>query len=117
MDHSDALWQWNPHSAVIVNQKWLKDSLQSVELKLPPLWTAQITQEYFLNTLDVLKLFELLIACPPESESWMEPIPLTSASEVFVFRANDRQTTEQGNFLGGVEGDLGARECGNLGCR
>jgi hypothetical protein len=47
MEHSDMLWQWNPQSEVIVDQKWLKDSLQSVESKRPPLWTMQIFQEHF----------------------------------------------------------------------
>jgi hypothetical protein len=54
---------------VVVHQKWLKELLQSVELKLPPLWTAQIAQEYFLDTPDVLKQLESLITCPDESES------------------------------------------------
>jgi hypothetical protein len=63
-------------SAVIVDQKWLKDSLQSVELRFPPLWTAQIAQEHFLDMPDVLQQLELLITGPAESESWMEPIGL-----------------------------------------
>jgi hypothetical protein len=76
MDHCYALWRWNPQSAVIVEQKWLKDSVQSVELKLPPIWTSQISQEHFLDTPDVLKQLEALITGPAESENWMDPIPL-----------------------------------------
>jgi hypothetical protein len=76
MDHCYALWRWNPQSAVIVDQKWLKDSLQSVELRLPTIWTSQISPERFLDTPDVLKQLETLITGPTESESWMDPIPL-----------------------------------------
>jgi hypothetical protein len=47
-----------------------------VELKLPPFWSAQISQERFLDTLDVLKQLESLIICLAESESWIEPILL-----------------------------------------
>jgi hypothetical protein len=76
MDHSDALWHWNPQSEVIINQKWLKDSFQSVELKFPPLWTVQIAHEHFFDTSDILKQFESLIIGPFESDNWMEPISL-----------------------------------------
>jgi hypothetical protein len=76
MDHSFALWRWNPQSAIIVDQKWMKDSLQSVELKLPSLWSSDLSQENFMDTADVLKQLESLISGGTESESWMEPIPL-----------------------------------------
>jgi hypothetical protein len=68
--------RWNPQSAVIVDQKWLKDLLQSVELKPPLIWTVQIAQEHFLDTPDILKQLESLITCPTENQSWMEPILL-----------------------------------------
>jgi hypothetical protein len=61
-------------SAVIVHQKWLKDSLQSAELKLPPLWTARIAPEHFLDRPEVLQQLESLITGPAESESSMESI-------------------------------------------
>jgi hypothetical protein len=47
-----------------------------VELKLPPLWSAQIAQEHFLDMPDVLKQLESLITCLAESESRMESILL-----------------------------------------
>jgi hypothetical protein len=76
MDDSFALWRWNPQSAIIVDQKWMKDSLQSVELKLPPLWSSELSQENFMDTADVLKQLESLISGATESESWMESLPL-----------------------------------------
>jgi hypothetical protein len=54
----------------------MKDALQSVELKLPPLWSSQLSQENFMDTADVLKQMESLIGGTNESESWMQPIPL-----------------------------------------
>ena len=76
MDHSYALWHWNPQSIEIVEKKWLGDTLGSVELKVPPVWAAELTQENFLDTQEVLKQMESLIAGNSETSNWMEPIPV-----------------------------------------
>jgi hypothetical protein len=76
MYHSFALWRWNAQSVGIVDGKWLKDTLNSVELKLPTIWSSEMAQENFLDTPDVLKQMESLIAGRAENENWMEPIPV-----------------------------------------
>jgi hypothetical protein len=76
MDHSFALWRWNPESAAIVDQKWLKETLNTVELKLPPIWSSQISHENFLDTPDVLKQMEALITGTNDADTWMDSIPL-----------------------------------------
>jgi hypothetical protein len=76
MDHNFALWRWRPESVGIVDQKWLKNTLNSVELKLPPMWASQVSQENFLDAPEVLKQMESLITGSGDVGTWMDPIPL-----------------------------------------
>lgn len=76
MDHNYSLWRWNPLTPSIVDKKWMKDALSTVELKLPQIWEAEISQENFLDTPDILKQMETLVSGTAEPDSWMEPIPL-----------------------------------------
>lgn len=70
------MWRWNPQSVAIVDQKWLKEPLNQVELKLPTVWSSEHAQENFLDTPDIIKQMETLINGTAESENWMEPIPI-----------------------------------------
>jgi hypothetical protein len=62
--------------AVIIDENWLKDSFQSMELMLSPLETVQKSQAHCLDILDALKQLNSLIPGLTESENWMEPISL-----------------------------------------
>lgn len=76
MDHNFALWRWNPQSVDIVDKKWLGDAFGNVEIKVPPLWASELAQENFLDTQEVLKQMEALIAGNGETSNWMDPIPV-----------------------------------------
>ena len=76
MDHNFALWRWNPQSVEIVDKKWLGDVFGNVEIKVPPLWAAELAQENFLDTQEVLKQMEALISGNGETSNWMDPIPI-----------------------------------------
>ena len=76
MDHNYVLWRWSPLTSTIVDKKWMKDTLSTVELKLPQIWNAEISQENFLDTPDILKQMETLVSGTAETDNWMEPIPL-----------------------------------------
>lgn len=76
MDHHYSLFRWNPLAATIVDKAWMKDTLSTVELKLPQIWEAEVSQENFLDTPDILKQMESLVTGADETDNWMEPVPL-----------------------------------------
>lgn len=75
-DHNYALWRWNPLVGSSINEKWLKENLATVELKLPPQWQTEITQENFLDTPDILKQMEALVAGNEEDDNWMDMVTI-----------------------------------------
>ncbi|OHS93209.1 hypothetical protein TRFO_40516 [Tritrichomonas foetus] len=76
MDHNYVQWRWNPMTASIVDKKWMKDTVSTVELKIPQIWSTEIAQENFLDTPDILKQMETLASGAAEADNWMEPVPL-----------------------------------------
>ena len=75
-DGNYCLWQWNPEAGVIIKAKAMKDNMKDVELKLPPEWQSEISEEAFIDNMDVLKQMESLVSGMVEDDNWMEPVQL-----------------------------------------
>ena len=75
-DHNFSLWRTSPQTPSIVGNKWLKDTLSWVELRLPT--EFNLPQEHFYTSTEIIKQMETLIndVTEQEAEGWMQPLPV-----------------------------------------
>ena len=75
-DGNYTLWKWRPQEGVILKQKDIVDKFKDVELKLPPEWQSEMSEEAFLDNMDILKQMESLVSRMVDTDDWFEPIQI-----------------------------------------
>ena len=75
-DGNYVLWKWRPQEGVIVTKKNMADKIKDVELKLPPEWQSEMSEETFLDNMDILKQMESLVSRIVGTDDWFEPIQI-----------------------------------------